>query len=207
MSSAGFESRKEIFGCLVKYLKEKNVSDDVFSVAESLDIEIANCSDIVDETRERFYNDLKIRLFDSYPLYEVTSGQCDDLKNPICSDKATKNSSTKVCYDSKPLKKMAKDAGHDDISIVYNELKQNCHQLLTCFRCLLADLQQTEEYDETRIHAAAVNFTVIEFRVWQYFSIYPRVDELQMQAISLELDARKKCESTRDCVSKMKRLE
>lgn len=189
----------------MKFLKEKNVTDDVFSVAESLDIAAANCSGIVDETKESFYNDLKIRFFDSYPSYEVTSGQCDELNNPICSDR--EKSSEKVCYDSRPLTKMAKDAGHDDISRIYKELKKNCHQLSTCHRCLLADLQQTDEYEETRLHAAAVNATVIEFRVWQYYSIYPRVNELQMQAISLELDARKKCEATKDCVNKRKRLE
>lgn len=193
----------------MKYLKEKNVTDDVFSVAESLDIAAANCSGIVDETKESFYNDLKIRLFDSYPSYEVTSGLCDDLNNPICSDNAStkENSSEKVCYNSKPLKKMAKDAGHDDISRIYNKLKESCHQLSTCYRCYLADLQQTDEYEETRLHAAAVNATVIEFRVWQYFSIFPRVNELQEQAISLELDARKNCEETKDCVNKRKRLE
>lgn len=196
LSSQGFEDRKESFACLVDYLDHKNVTDGYFDVAQSLDVSKYNCAATVETKRQGFYEDLKARLQRCSPIYEITFGECEVLNNPECTIEAVKNGTIKSCNNTELAKKFT--ARNGDL-IKINELKENCEKMSTCFTCITEKLSSTS-YEEIRFHSAAVNLTVIEFKVWKYFSILSRVENLESQGKELEKASKKRCKNERQCV-------
>lgn len=172
LSSHGFLYRKATFGCLVDYLEKHNVSDEYFEVAESFDIASFNCSGIVLGRNLSFYNDLDARL---HCRYNITIDDCGELET--CSSKH-KNCS----LDAKNLVPISKA----------------CEAVETCNTCVREKLLRTE-YELVRFHATAVNYTVIEYQIWKYFSIAPRVAELSSQGKEFESEALKVCKNEDHC--------
>lgn len=201
LSSSGFEFRKETFGCLVDYLERRNVSDESFDVAESFDISNANCSEILSQKYESFYGDLKARLHCFYLVYDATSVDCEEVEKPLCtgSDFIDKDNRTNAsCYN-----KNSGSMTSAEKSTSYKQLKQNCAALSECFKCVNTTLASTD-YELIRFHATAVNVTVIEFQVWKYFSISPRVKVLVNDGLMLELNAMETCKNRKKCKRNVK---
>lgn len=200
LSSDGFESRKQKFGCLVDYLEAKNVTDENFGVAESLNLSSVDCKAIVQQQNESFYNDLKLRL--NCPIYNVTSARCEKLKNPICSDlKLLTDKANDTCYidEFAGIFDVASKAGQENLLAISRVYRMNCEKLSSCNSCVVEKLAAIG-YDEARFHATAVNLTVIEFKIWKYFSISPRVKELVEAGDQLEKATIHHCVDAEKCL-------
>lgn len=200
LSSDGFESRQQVFGCLVNYLEGKNVTDENFGVAQSLDLSSVDCKTIVKQQNESFYNDLKLRL--NCPIYNVTSARCEKLKNPICSDlKLLTDRSNDTCYidEFAGLFDAASRTGQEKLLAISKASRMNCEKLSTCSSCVVEELRTTG-YEEARFHSTAVNLTVIEFKIWKYFSISPRVKELADASDQLEKACVRHYVDTKKCL-------
>lgn len=239
LSSSGFESRKDIFGCLVKYLKDKNVTDDNFDVAESLKIVEEDCPAIVAEKRQSFYVDLKARLACSYPVYNATFGLCELVKKPFCvnetvtkignetvsnvgnetvlnvgngtllnvGNETTKHPEAIDCYNLTSVKPFNKNITEASMLPQFHDQSvDKCAPVEKCYDCIL-DVLSSNEYEETRFHTAAVDFTIIEFQIWKYYSIAPRVIELTEKGRKLENEALMTCVDQKVCLKDVKFCE
>ena len=165
LHSDGFDVRKETFGCLVEFLKGESVDDENFSVADSLDLSSANCSEIVSKQNQSFYEDLTMRTHCFYPKYNLTDGECERAN-------------------------------------ITNDSQRNCEDMARCLVCILRKLSLTD-YEAKRFHASAVNVTVIEFKIWKYFSISTRVVELSMQVKESEEASLDECQEEESCKPKI----
>lgn len=188
MSSSGFEYRKVSFNCLVDYLKSREISDEAFSAAETIESS-ASCSEFIDEQTQTFHVDLFSRSECFYRVYNLAYGECDKMNDRFC--RISPNGTIKAnmtCDDEEFL-------GHLESS----DLSQsNCHDLSDCYGCVIEKLA-AGGYEDIRFHATAVNLTVIEFQVWKYFTISPRVLELQRQTAYLERSTISECEHEKKC--------
>lgn len=206
LSSDGFQFRKQTFGCLVDYLEEHNVTDENFSVAESYDILTDNCSEIVEQTNQSFYGDLKQRMLCFYYAYNVTAEHCEKLKSPLCNETATTDKNNKTlatCYD---LVLSKNSSPYEDKLEIYNQLNNLCSLATNCLNYVLGNLAATE-YELVRFHATAVNVTVIEFQVWKYYAISPRVKDLVSLGKALEASALDDCKKSKTCDDDVKYCE
>lgn len=199
MSSDGFQIRKDTFACLVQHLEEKNVADEYFGVAESFDISTVDCKEIVQQKNESFYSDLRARLQSCASVYNVTSAECEVLNNPICTVSEIIDQTDAICFSAELTTMLAvKDSGHEESLKAYKRSKKDCGELSTCFDCMMEKLAAMN-YEEARFHATAVNLTVIEFQIWKYFSISPRVKELANEVKKLEAVSMRECEDEKKC--------
>lgn len=200
LRSDGFEMRKETFVCLVDYLEKLNVSDEYFDVADSYSISTTNCESIVDKKNQSFYADLDGRMHCFYPVYNATSRECVNINNPLCSvTGVTKHLA--ACFNLKTLGAESDDQNFSDdeqLKKFYAEMKTNCDRVSACLDCITQELAATD-YEQIRFHATTDNVTVVEFQVWKYFSIAPRVKELVSQGRQLETDALEACVSAKAC--------
>lgn len=200
LSSDGFEIRKQAFGCLVDYLEKKNVTDENFGVAETFDLSTVDCKKILHQQKENFYEDLKLRL--NCPIYNVTSVRCEKLKNPICSDlKLLTDKSNETCYiaEFSGTFDAASKMGQEKLLAISKLSRENCEKLSICTSCVIGKLAATN-YEEARLHSTAVNLTVIEFQIWKYFSISPRVKELVDASDQLEMASIHRCVDEEKCL-------
>lgn len=199
MSSDGFQIRKDTFACLVQHLEGKNVADEYFGVAESFDISSVDCAEIVKQKNQSFYGDLRTRLQCS-AVYNVTSVQCEVLNNPNCTVTKITNGTDAICLNA-DLTTMFIVNGieHEEPLKAFNRSKDDCGKFLKCFDCVIEKLA-TKSYEETRFHATAVNLTVIEYQIWKYYSISPRVKELVSQGKALETSSIRKCVEEKKCL-------
>lgn len=177
------------------------MSDEYFEVAESFDITSANCSEIVTERNQSFYNDLETRLNCLYSAYNLTSDKCDEVKRPICSETKADKDKSASCYDLNFSK-----ASESEKLSNYNRTMNICTTTSNCISCVNEKLSQTD-YELIRFHATADNYTVIEYSIWKYFSISLRVKELVDQGKSLEITALERCTKEEHCKSDMKLCE
>lgn len=219
MSSDGFDARKQVFGCLVKHLAKINITDEYFDAADALKIVDENCPETIKEKEESFYIDLKARLGCSYPIYNATLKLCDLLEKPLCSnisavpsDKQQDGSKnvTKLnnCYNLTDANSYDKNITEDMLAHFDEQLKQKCILPEKCFDCIHKKLSsESSNYDVTRFHAAAVNYTIIEMQVWKYFSISTRVVELTQEGKKLEEEALKECVQKEECKETVKFCE
>ena len=200
MSSQGFEDRKETFACLVNYLDQRNVTDECFGVVQSIDVSKVDCAKIVEEKRQSFYDDLQTRLQRCSPLYGVTSGECEVLNNINCTFENVKERTVESCQNTDLADKFeGKNSGPDNPPGTFEGLKENCRKLSNCLNCMIVKLNKTN-YEEIRFHSAAVNLTVIEYKVWEYFLISPRMNELISQGKEWENKAKSLCKKERKCL-------
>lgn len=219
LSSDGFEARKQVFGCLVKHLAKINVTDEYFDAAEALEIVDGNCVDVIKEKEESFYIDLKARFECSYPIYNVTLELCDLVEKSLCDNAKTETkpiseelqegsknvTELNKCYNLTDAKSHDKKVNEDTLVHFDEQSKQNCLVTEKCFDCIHKKLSsKSSNYDVTRLHAAAVNYTIIEFQVWKYFSISPRVVELTDEGKKLEEEALKECVEKEECKKTVK---
>lgn len=192
LTSSGFEIRKESFNCLVDYLKSRKISDDAFSAAEAVSSSSASCSEIIAEQNQTFFADFFSRSECFYSVYSLAYGECDELNDDFCS--VNPNGTIKAnmtCSNRND----GKFSGHQKSS---DSSRANCHDLSDCFGCVIGKLA-ARGYEDIRFHATAVNLTVIEFQVWKYFTISPRVLELQKQTAYLERSTISECEDENKC--------
>lgn len=162
------------------------MKDEYFAAADSFDLLNSNCSELLSLKNQSFYEDLKARL---HPLYNVTAEECEKLKNPICSSEDSLSDENSTCFSLEHLEVEYKNAAdHDDL----NESMMNCEKVSKSLSCVRRKLASTD-YEIIRFHAAAVNFTVIEFQVWKYFSIAPQVKLLTEEAEKIENEALGSC--------------
>lgn len=198
LSSKGFEDRKKIFACLVNYLEQRNVADECFGVAQSFDMSKVECATIIEEKRKEFYDDLERRLQRCSSIYGTTSDECAVLNEPDCAVKMLEKRDEEPC-NNEGLKKKLNVENMYEFASVYIALRDNCEKLSTCFNCITEKLA-TSNYEEIRFHAAAVNLTVIDFKVWKYFSISPRVKYLESKGKELEKASKDFCKQEGKCL-------
>jgi len=140
---------------LVNNLKDRNISDEYFDVADSIELpKNFSCEVAVKQKVEGFYDELAA-------TYNVTTCDSKVITNSSC----VANSTTIECYE-----------------------------------CVTVNLEPIEKYEETRLHASAVSSTIIDYAVWKYFSISPRVKELVNEAKAMEDESLGKCKSQCECV-------
>lgn len=197
-SSDGFEYRKEEFACLVNYLDRRNVTDECFGVALSIDVSNVECAKFVEERKASFNVDMQMRLNQRCaPLYGVTIDECDMLSRDCWVVDETSD-----CRPEELLIKMNRKTSDekDENSLMgFDGLMENCTMLSTCFNCVKEKLAMTN-YEEIRLHASAVNLTVIEFKIWKYFTISPRVKVLEDQGKKLEKLSKQSCNKEERCI-------
>lgn len=200
LSSDGFESRKQTFGCLVGYLEGKNVTDESFGVAESLNLSSVDCTAIVQQQNKSFHDDLRIRL--NCPIYNVSSARCDKLNNPICTDlKRLTDKSNEICYidELTGMLDLSSKTNQERLLAISNLSRTSCKKLSACTSCVIEKLA-AKDYDDVRFHSTAVNLTVIEFKIWKYFSISPRVKELVDVGEQMEKASIHQCVDENKCL-------
>lgn len=155
LSSVGFETRKETFGCLVKYLEKHGVADEYFNDAKTYKISTQNCSDVVSRTKQNITTELSSRL-------NFCDEHYDSETESLISTKVSK------------LNKMQKT------------------KLTGCHKCMTGIMEKVD-YVMIRLHAAAVNVTIVNLKVWKYFTISSSVKELINQSDTLEKKYLEKC--------------
>lgn len=192
LSSSGFESRKESFNCLVDYLKRREINDDAFSAAETVDSSSASCSQIIADQKQTFHADLFSRSECFYRIYNLAYGECKEMNDGFCD---VNPSGSIIANMTCANRHDGEFSGHLKSS---NLSRENCHDLSDCFGCVIGKLA-AGKYEDIRFHTTAVNLTVIEFQVWKYFTISPRVLELQGQSDYLERSMISKCEHENKC--------
>lgn len=73
-----------------------------------------------------------------------------------------------------------------------------------CQTCIRHKLDETSDYELKRLHIAAVNQTIVQFKVWQYFTMAPKILQLLDESRELEMDAFKDCKKDKLCDKKIK---
>lgn len=192
LSSSGFESRKESFNCLVDYLKSREITDEAFSAAETVESPSTSCSKIIGELNQTFHVDLLSRSECFYSVYNLAYGECDEMNHKFCVVNPNGSINANMTCSNRHDGKFS---GHQKSS---DSTRANCHDLSDCFGCVIGKLA-AKGYEDIRFHATAVNLTVIEFQVWKYFTISPRVLELQKQTANLERSTISDCENENKC--------
>lgn len=207
LTSSGFTIRENKFNCLVDYLTENNVTDDYFPSSSELNIENANCSEVLKQFD--VFEDVKEDLCSPY---NVTVKLCKkiskDKEKKLCtlsSDAEARvnqstSSSNETCVDAKKYFSEDELAQNITLEELYARSKENCRSLDDCFSCIKANLTQSDDYENTMLHAIAVNFTIIEFEVWNYFMITSSVQQLVNEADTMLRDAIDDCQLKQDCV-------
>lgn len=210
LKSDGYEARKDTFGCLVKHLAEMNVTDEYFDAAKSLQIEEKNCERVVTEKEREFYIDLRARLACSYPIYNVTADFCEQVLKPLCESESKshdKSENVTDCFNLKNANLFDKSVDNNTLSNFHEKSTKKCAPIENCYECIHKQLLKNQKYEEIRYHASAVNYTIIEFQIWKYFSISPRVFELTDESKKLEEEALKHCVDNGTCQDKVKFCE
>lgn len=76
-------------------------------------------------------------------------------------------------------------------------------ELKICHSCMKHRLEKTN-YEHTKLYTAAVNATIVEFKVWKYFSIFLEISKLIDETLSLELQSLEKCARKGKCDKEIK---
>lgn len=186
-SSPGFVERQQRFSCLVNYLHQQNITDNFFpATAESQSKDdISNCSNVVHQLRLKIDSETKNQLYETKG--NVTATLCEEIERNSTTTRGEENHHPKI--NSPP--------SDDNLKNLKLE-EENCRKLSRCFACIKGYLQ-SDDYENFMLHAKAVNFTVIEFRVWEYFRVSERVEELLNEANALKLKSVSGCESEGKC--------
>lgn len=192
MSSSGFEYRKKSFNCLVDYLSSRDISDEAFSAAEKIESSSTSCSEIIDDQSQTFRADLFSRSECFYHVYNLAYGECDKMNDRFCNIRPNGTIKANMTCSNRDDEEFSGHLESSDLS------RANCHDLSDCFGCVIEKLA-ADGYEDIRFHATAVNLTVIEFQVWKYFTISPRVLELQRQTAYIERSTISKCEREKKC--------
>jgi hypothetical protein len=197
LSSSGFEYRKEVFSCLVNHLEEQNVTDEYFDVARSYNVSTSECAKVLNE-----FDVMKSMKSMFYSSYNVTLEWCE---KSLCDKNETKTSDEikeerkaeahALCFQLSSLK--AKN--NETAKAMYSDGRERCDALAVCMNCIKENLKTFSDYERIKLHAVALNFTVIEFRVWNYFTISERVLALGNDANKMELEAVNKCKDKKQC--------
>ncbi|KAG5671097.1 hypothetical protein PVAND_001311 [Polypedilum vanderplanki] len=211
LSSSGFESRQQVFNCLVNELKSRNVTDDYFPSSSYDDTSNVDCSEIIKNFT--VLEDLRMNLFETY---NVTLDLCEDITNDkkqkLCDaegrnnqSKSNNSSSSDVkesCVDVKKHFKVDKTSQNETLEDFYKQSKVNCERLNNCYDCIKASFVEDDKnnYETTMLHAIAVNFTIIDFEVWNYFQISSRVHELVNEANQIVEKAINDCQIKQKCI-------
>jgi hypothetical protein len=139
--------------------------------------------------------------------YNVTQTLCkriaDDKERKPCDAEGRHNqskSSKESCVDVKELLGADETIEREALVAVYKQSKFNCQHLNDCFGCIKASLRASDDYESTMRHAIAVNFTIIDFQVWNYFRISSRVHELVSEGNKLLRAAVEDCQIRQECV-------
>lgn len=81
------------------------------------------------------------------------------------------------------------------------QANENCGKVTECFACIKENLQKnTDDYEISMLHAMAVNSTIIDFRLWEYFKVSSKVEELVNDANVVKSTAIEDCTSKKICI-------
>lgn len=105
------------------------------------------------------------------------------------------NISTKLCDEISQNRSFENSHMHE---------REKCKIFAQCFVCIKENLQSgtSDDYELTQLHAITLNFTIIDFRLWRYFKVTSRVEELLNDAKALKNTQLKK--TVNDCKAKGK---
>lgn len=188
------KQREDNFGCLVNHLEQQNINDETFGVADSLDISSVNCVEIVTKRNTSLYEDLEQRMRCLIEPYNISCGQCNELRSPIFSEMEHSNKSLIATCPEKE-KESSREKKSVTLAVISNP---NCQKLKTCIECFIEKISATD-YQQTILHSAAVKDTIIDFKIWKYFSISPRVKELNEQSAAFEKSSIDQCVNEKKC--------
>lgn len=175
-TSPGVSERKEHLRCLGNYLKSQNVK---ISIGNSNLTE--NCMEIVDQWKQKIMNDTENELYAAYNVSTFSNSSLVDESKKFTSDL---QSTSDICMHVKEAKSPQK----------------NLEEVAQCLACIKGNSQSaTNDYKNAMLHAIAVNFTVIEFRLWEYFQVSSKVEKLLNDANALKLKTVNDCETMRKC--------
>lgn len=187
--SQGVQERKDNFSCLANYLQQQNVSDEYFTTVVSNISE--SCEELVSQLRLKIVDDMKDYYYISY---NVSTSLCDEIDQNLKLMTESTNFESDLSLNGTNV---------EDLS---NFAKGNCGKVTRCFRCIKENLQSatdvdTDIYEISMLHAMAVNFTIIEFRVWQYFQVSSKVKELVNDANAVRSKTVNDCKAVGKCAS------
>lgn len=205
LSSSGFEYKENTYNCLVYYLKDKNVTDSYFPSTEHdiNDLERnVNCSVILKQFN--VLEDMKSNLYSSY---NITSNLCVELMTDkkVCSSandgKGSDNQSKNItqCLDVKKHFSVEQISKFDTSENLAKKFKEDCTSSDICIECVNQALTANEDYQNTILHAKAVNLTIIDYEIWNYFKISTRVKELLEESYEMEDKALSDCFQSKNC--------
>lgn len=215
LSSSGFEYRQNVYNCLVDYLKERNVSDDYFPSSEpesnGNDETHVNCSVILKQ-----FNVLKDMESNLYSSYNITTKLCTELmadnNMKLClssndvkgsdnqsRDKVGVEEKKRSCFDIEKYFTDDEISKYETPETLFISSRNYCTDADECSRCVKEILTATDDYENTMLHAKAVNITIIDVKVWNYFMISKRVHELLDEAQSMVDDAVSDCKTDQKC--------
>lgn len=182
------------------------MTDDYFPSSSFLqpqhdDLSNVNCSGILKQ-----FNVLEDVREDLCAPYNVTLNLCrrifsDDKELQLCGAEAKNNQSNsssdaESCADIEEYFNEASET----LEEFYKQSKVNCQRQASCFDCIKESLGGSGDYETLALHAIAVNFTVIDFEVWNYFRISSRVHELVNEANRMLRIAVDDCWIKQECV-------
>lgn len=136
--------------------------------------------------------DITDENFDAAKWLEFEADSCDEIvENKI--ESFYKDISNRL--NCPELTRNVECTMADDVK---NHTTVNCFNVTVCENCVLENLK-AKNYENLKLHATAVNMTIIEFQVWKYFTISPRVKQLVNTTQELENSILNSCRTNGDC--------
>lgn len=140
----------------------------------------------VEESKETFIclvnylekHHIKDEYFNEAKAYKISNENCSDVvSRTIKTFGSDLNERLNFCdynYDENILLKQTTSL---------DSVKQN--QLTECYECV-SKVLKNHKYNKIRLHAAAVSVTIINLKIWKYFTISSAVNELMNHSYTIE---------------------
>lgn len=140
--------------------------------------------------------------------YLTTNGVTDDEFFSVVED--SRNAPTEKCSTLIAVERQSFQSDFNttlNACFMKNVSKTDDHHLTKlqhCQTCIRQKLDETNDYELKRLHIAAVNQTIVHFKIWQYFTMAPKIQQLLDESRELEMDAFKDCKKDKLCDKKIK---
>lgn len=104
------------------------------------------------------------------------------------------NATINFCYENNETRKQSE-----------SHKTQNDHlaESLSCQTCIRHGLDNTN-YELIKLHTIAVNQSIIDFKIWQYFTMAPKLQQLLDDSRQLEIESLHYCVRQNECDEEIK---